>query len=82
MPDDIQSNAGDSNYSLLGIRGQATSPGGSFDSVSAGYYHTCGVRTNGTVQCWGLNEDRAGNVVGQASPPDESFASVSAGAEQ
>jgi hypothetical protein len=31
--------------------------------VSAGINHTCGVRTNGTVACWGRND------YGQASPP-------------
>ena len=35
--------------------GQATPPSGEFDSVSAGSdYHTCGVRRNGSVVCWGL----------------------------
>ena len=27
-----------------------------FISVSAGAYHTCGVWTNGTVDCWGSDE--------------------------
>ena len=26
---------------------------GDFQSVSAGYDHTCGVRSDGTVACWG-----------------------------
>jgi hypothetical protein len=25
------------------------------ERISAGYYHTCGIRTNGTVACWGYN---------------------------
>ena len=45
----------------------------SFDSVSAGSHHTCGVRSNGSVACWGWNES------GQATPPAGSFVSVSAG---
>ena len=49
-------------------------PVGTFVSVSAGHTHTCGIRTNGSVACWGLGLD------GQASPPDGAFTSVSAGA--
>ena len=44
-----------------------------FASVSAGWFHTCGVRTDGSVECWGWN------VVGQATSPSGEFASVSAG---
>ena len=56
--------------------GQATPPAGSFDSVSAGGNHTCGVRSNGPVVCWGYNE------YGQATPPAGFFVSVSAGGGQ
>ena len=42
-------------------------------TVSAGGYHTCGVRTDGTLACWGLNGD------GQATPPAGTFSQVSAG---
>src|SRR5205085_10727557 len=35
--------------------GQATPPAGTFTQVSAGYIHTCGVNTDGTVACWGYN---------------------------
>ena len=49
------------------------SPINAFASVSAGDYHTCGVRTDGAVECWGLK------FGGQATPPGGSFASVSAG---
>jgi alpha-tubulin suppressor-like RCC1 family protein len=41
--------------------------------VSAGYEHTCGVRTDGSLACWG------GNYAGQATPPAGAFAQVSAG---
>ena len=54
--------------------GQATPPDGSFTSVSAGSYHTCGVKTDGSVACWGADHN------GQSTPPVGSFASVSAGA--
>ena len=46
---------------------------GGFTQVSAGYLHTCGVRTDGTLACWGSNSD------GQATPPDGTFSQVSAG---
>ena len=48
-------------------------------SPCAGGFHTCGVRTDGSVECWGSNEDVGGNEVGQATPPSGEFASVSAG---
>ena len=60
------------------VVGQASPPGGEFSSVSAGTFHTCGVRTNGTVECWGANE-LDGTEIGQATPPGGEFASVSAG---
>ena len=44
-----------------------------FASVSAGERHTCGVRTDGTVACWGVDEGGGG------TPPEGQFASVSAG---
>ena len=58
-----------------------TTPSGedvrSFASVSAGYGHSCGVKTDGSVVCWGSGFDD----IGQASPLGGSFASVSAGWE-
>ena len=42
-------------------------------SISAGNGHTCGVREDGTVDCWGFDE------YGQATPPEGEFVSVSAG---
>ena len=53
--------------------------GVSFASVSPGFFHSCGVKTDGSVVCWGSNEDWEGNLSGQATPPGGSFASVSAG---
>ena len=44
-------------------------------SVSAGGNHTCGVRPDKTVACWG------GNLYGQARPPEGTFKSVSAGGQ-
>ena len=41
--------------------------------MSAGGYHTCGLRTDGSAACWGWNTD------GQATPPAGTFTSISAG---
>ena len=41
--------------------------------MSAGNSHSCGVRADGTVVCWGWGED------GQTHAPEGRFVSVSAG---
>ena len=48
-------------------------PAVQYASVSAGEEHTCGVKTDGSVECWGWNQ------YGASNPPAGSFASVSAG---
>ena len=50
-----------------------TPPDGEFTQVSAGREHTCGIRTDQTVSCWG------GNSYGQGDAPDGEFTEVSAG---
>ena len=52
---------------------------GLFRSVSVGQWHTCGVRRDGSVDCWGANDSLSGRSIGQATPPSGSFVSVSAG---
>jgi alpha-tubulin suppressor-like RCC1 family protein len=44
-----------------------------FASVSAGYQVACGLRTDGTIACWG------DNYFGETTPPAGTFTSVSAG---
>ena len=39
-----------------------------------GWRHSCGLRTDGTITCWGWNEDS-----GQATAPAGQFSAVSAG---
>src|SRR5690242_13584922 len=58
---------------VLGLAVRAQAAPAQFRSVSAGAYHTCGVRLDDTVACWGLNLD------GQAKAPAGKFKSVSAG---
>ena len=49
------------------------SPSGRFTQLSAGGQHGCGLRTNGTVVCWGDNS------AGQSSAPTGTFSEISAG---
>ena len=46
---------------------------GKYISISAGARHSCGVKSDLTVACWGENED------GEATPPEGEFASVGLG---
>ena len=43
------------------------------ETISSGLAHTCGIRGNGTLTCWGRNDH------GQATPPTGTFRQVSAG---
>jgi hypothetical protein len=54
----------------------ATAPAGAGTrvQVSAGGGHTCAIKIDDTLVCWGLNDN------GQATPPSGTFTSVSAGA--
>jgi hypothetical protein len=58
---------------LLAGPGAEASTAGTSPQVSAGGWHTCGVKTDGTVACWGWD------YYGQASPPAGTFSQVSVG---
>ncbi|MDE0195424.1 MAG: hypothetical protein OXP08_07710, partial [bacterium] len=51
-----------------------------FSAVTAGVWHSCGLRTDATVTCWGSNHDSSGSRVGQATPRAGTFSAVTAGA--
>ena len=48
-------------------------PSGPFVAISAGWFHTCGLRPHGRIDCWG------DDTYGESSPPDGVFIAVSAG---
>ncbi|MYI26744.1 MAG: hypothetical protein F4064_01495 [Acidimicrobiales bacterium] len=50
-----------------------TSASDNYTAVSVGWSHSCGLRTDGTVECWGHNE------YGEADAPPGKFTSISAG---
>lgn len=50
----------------------APAPAPTFTRISAGQYHTCAVRGDGVVDCWGSNE------WGQSNKPQGTFVDVSA----
>ena len=54
--------------------GNTDAPGGTFTDVAVGWQHSCGVRTDGTITCWGFDYD------GELEPPDGEFAAVFCGA--
>lgn len=58
--------------------GEWTPPGGAFQSVSAGTNHTCGIRDDASIACWGAPLGRPISPR-QATPPAGYFRSVSAG---
>ena len=49
-------------------------PQGAFTAITAGDEHSCGIRTDGTAQCWGPN-----NYDGQADAPQGVFTAITTG---
>ena len=60
---------------MLGQQSQRPkhSPDETFVRIASGEYHTCGVKEDGDVACWGLNDDN------QATPKRGAFERISAG---
>ena len=60
---------------MLGVDddNQTTEPLGSFTQISAGAFHNCAIKIDGTLACWGLDNH------GQAVSESGLFNSVSAG---
>ena len=69
----VENPTGTLTCSITGCRRELAPIAGEFLSVSAGGVHSCGVRTDNTIDCWG------DNTAGQSSPPSGQFLSVSAG---
>jgi len=56
----ISVNTGETSYEEVYV-GQADPPPGIlFTQVSTGDYHTCGLKPDGSVECWGRADDRTG----------------------
>ena len=59
----------------VAFRGTPVAREGQFSAVSVGSQHSCGLRTDGTVECWG------DDTVGQTRAPAGQFSAVSAGGQ-
>jgi len=64
--------------------GQSIPPDGTFRSISVGSNHACGVKTDGTVACWGAGTtdegcEDTGENCRQSRPPTGKFDQVSVG---
>jgi hypothetical protein len=63
--------------------GQSEPPSGTFAAVAAGIYHSCAVRTDGALACWGAgtrDECEMGSLsCRQSLPPAGNFAQVAVG---
>ena len=62
------------NRFLLGgqRRWQSKGAGGTFAAISAGNWHSCGIRTDHTVVCWGADN------YGRTDAPGEMFGPTAA----
>jgi hypothetical protein len=66
--------------------GQSVPPQGKFRLVTVSESHACGVRTDGTIACWGAgevdagcNSADAGFECGESQPPSGTFEQVAVG---
>ena len=71
---DVADESGDSSQSENGATAEPEAASEDrFASVSAGAHHTCGMHTDGSVECWSHDGQ------GQATPPAGVFTAISAG---
>ena len=70
---DVRVFSGSEVHASEHFSGQARPPSGMFSVIAAGYEHTCGIHSGGTVACWG------DDYYGQSSPPAGAFSALSAG---
>jgi len=61
--------------------GHNTIPSGTFTQISAGEHHTCGLKSDGSVTCWGAGKTKTGHPFeyGQSINPIGTFIQLSAG---
>ncbi|HEY2409477.1 MAG TPA: hypothetical protein VGI10_25900 [Polyangiaceae bacterium] len=62
--------------------GQALAPAGAFSAVSAGSNHSCALRLDGTIACFGAgttDQNCVNDECGQSLPPSGNFVAVSVG---
>ena len=60
---------------LSDYEGQFEVPDGRYTSISAGGYHTCGIKTNRTIACWGsVSEAPSGRYLEVAAAGDDTCA--------
>ncbi len=66
---------------VLTVSTQAPSSGIPFTQVSAGPFHTCGLRADGTIACWGVHveDERLTESSGLIDSPPGSFSQIDAG---
>ena len=63
---------GRGGISLIGFDQASPPVDETFVSVSSGGFHTCGLRENGSVVCWGVDEEEHSYLgIGQSSPPED-----------
>ena len=69
-----------SSAGVTTVRGQAEAPAGTFTAVAAGVGHSCGLRTDETIVCWGRDSASGSDYAEPGgSGPGGSFKAVSAG---
>ena len=59
--------------------GQSNPPSRIFTDISSGWYHTCGIRIDGTVECWGVDNGSSSDYSKVTDTPNGYFVDISAG---